>query len=62
VIPQQGEPVRLVAAFSLGEGEQDVAFLAQPVLGKIAVDGGFRPFVREVLAPPLDVRSRRCVR
>ncbi len=59
VVAEQLEPVRLVAAFGLGQGQQDGAFFAVAVLGEVAVDGGFGAFVGEVLAPALDVRRGR---
>ena len=55
--PSSCEPVRLVASLGLGQGQQDVAFLAAAVLREVAVDGGLGAFVGEVLAPALDVRA-----
>ena len=51
--------MRLVAALGLGQGEQDVAFLAAAALRQVTVDGGLCTFVRQVLTPPLDVRGAR---
>ena len=62
LIAEQLEPVRLVAAFGLGQGEQDGAFFAAAVLGQVAVDGRFGPFIGEILAPALDVRGARVLR
>ena len=55
MVAEQLQPVRLVASLGFGQGEQDLALLAAPVLGQVAVDGCFGPLVGEVLPPPLDV-------
>ena len=60
VLAEQLEPVGLVAALGFGQCEQDVALFAAAVLGQVTVDGGFGPFVGEVLAPALDVRGTGC--
>ncbi len=54
--------MRLVPAFRIGEGEQDVPFFARPPAGEVTVDGGFGPFVGEVSAPALDVGGARLAR
>ena len=58
VLAEQLQPVGLVAALGLGQGQQDVAFLAAAVLRQVAVDAGLGAFVGEVLPPALDVRRR----
>ncbi|MDQ0665592.1 hypothetical protein QFZ35_004090 [Arthrobacter ulcerisalmonis] len=58
VVAQQGQPVGFVPAFGLGQGQEDVPFLALAVLGQVTVDGGFSTLVGQVLAPPFDVRRR----
>ncbi|MGH1523115.1 hypothetical protein ACRAWC_03115 [Leifsonia sp. L25] len=52
----------LVAALGLGQLEQDLALLALPAAGEVAVDGGFGALVRQVLAPAFDVGVRRGAR
>jgi hypothetical protein len=55
---QEPPPVGLVASLGFRQGKQDLALFALAVLRQIAVDGGFRLFVGEVLAPAPDVRGR----
>jgi hypothetical protein len=55
VVAEEPEPVGFVASLGLGEGKEDVPFLAAAVLGEVAVDAGLGAFVGEVLAPPLNV-------
>ena len=57
VLAEQLQPVRLMAALGLGQGQQDGALLAGAVLREVPVDGGLGTFVGEVLAPALDVRG-----
>ena len=58
VVAEQVEPVRLVAALGLGEREQDLALLAGPARGEVAVDGGLGALVGEVLPPAADLTGR----
>src|SRR5690606_33753967 len=54
LVPEEPEPVRLVAALGLGEGEEDLALLARAPGGELAVDLRLRPLVGEVAAPATD--------
>ncbi len=51
LVAQQRNPVCLVASLCRGEREEDFPFLPRPAAGQIAVHRGFRPLIREVLAP-----------
>jgi hypothetical protein len=58
VVPEQGQPVGFVPAFSFGQGQEDLALFTAAVLRQVPVHGGFGAFIGQVLAPPLNVRRR----
>lgn len=50
--------MRLMPLLRLGEPEQDLAFLASPALGQLAITRGLGALVGEVLAPAADLSGR----
>ena len=51
LVPEQVQPVLLVASFSFCDREQNVAFLAGASLRQMPIHRGFGAFIGQVLAP-----------